>query len=423
MNRLTDARERIDEVDRGILDLLAQRGALVEEIGKMKKRQGQAAYDPQREQEVLDRVIKANPGPYPDAAIRRVFEQVISASLRLQDKKDSDHPLAEQKPGQRKTVVRAGGVCIGGKPPIVMAGPCSIESQEQLAEIAAEISCLGAQILRGGAFKPRTSPYSFQGLGKEGLTYLKEVAGEFGMASITEVMDTRDVGLVCDHADILQIGSRNMQNFALLKAVGETDTPVMLKRGFAATIEEWLCAAEYILMGGNGQVILCERGIRTYETATRNTLDISAVPILKQLSHLPVIVDISHAAGRRDIAIPLAKAALAAGADGIMVEVHNNPSAARSDAEQQLNFAEFGELMQALGIAQVRGRAIPARCRAGSGRTSARGGCSSSSVEGPVSSSGGTVAEDQEAFRQVAAGMMGRGDYGYQMQLIEEVQE
>lgn len=231
---------------------------------------------------------------------------------------------------------------------MVIAGPCAIESLEQLTEIAREISNLGISVLRGGAFKPRTSPYGFQGLGEQGLKLLRGVAEEFGMISITEVMDTKDIDLIYAYADIIQVGARNMHNFSLLKAVSAIDKPVMLKRGFMATIEELLYAAEYVMSGGNEEIILCERGTRTFEKWTRNTLDISAVAILKQESHLPVIVDVSHSAGRRYIVSPLAKAALGAGADGIMVEVHSDPLMALSDAEQQLSFSEFRDLLENL---------------------------------------------------------------------------
>ncbi len=240
------------------------------------------------------------------------------------------------------------GVKIGGKKIEIMAGPCAVESIDILFEIAKEVKKAGATILRGGAFKPRTSPYSFQGIGEEGLKYLKQAGDEFGLATISEVMDTRDVGLVAKYVDILQIGARNMQNFNLLKEVGITKKPVLLKRGLSSTIKELLMSAEYIMAGGNFNVMLCERGIRTFEDATRNTLDISMVPVAKQLSHLPVIVDPSHAAGKWALVEPLAKASVACGADGLIIEVHSRPEDAFSDGAQSLKPSKFFKLMQAL---------------------------------------------------------------------------
>jgi len=250
-------------------------------------------------------------------------------------------------------------VVIGSEEIIVMAGPCAIESKEQLLEIAKKVKAAGAKILRGGAFKPRTSPYSFQGLGKEGLEILKEVSQEVGLPTVTEVMDPRDVELVSRYADILQIGARNMQNFNLLKEVGQTKKPVVLKRGLSATIKEFLMSAEYILSGGNFNVILCERGIRTFEEATRNTLDISAVAVVKELSHLPIIVDPSHASGKWKFVAPLSKASVAIGADGLLIEVHPKPEEALSDGPQQLVPQKFQELMEELKrIAEAIGRRI-----------------------------------------------------------------
>ncbi len=246
------------------------------------------------------------------------------------------------------------GFEIGGKKVTIIAGPCSIESEEQLRTVAGKISQYGVGFLRGGAFKPRTSPYAFQGLGEEGLKILSAVGQEFGLVTVTEVMDTRDVPLVSKYADVLQIGARNMQNFHLLKEVGQTNKPVILKRGLSATIKELLMSAEYILASGNFNVILCERGIRTFEDATRNTLDISAVPIIKKLSHLPIIVDPSHAVGRWGLVAPLSCAAVAAGADGLLIEVHPNPEEALSDGPQQLIPERFGELVKQLrGVASA----------------------------------------------------------------------
>jgi 3-deoxy-7-phosphoheptulonate synthase len=265
--------------------------------------------------------------------------------------------LAVKHNGQEQAKINIRGNIIGGEKVIVMAGPCSVESEEQLMEVAHIVKAAGAHILRGGAFKPRTLPYSFQGLGEEGLKILAKARDETGMPIITEVMAPEDVELVESYADILQIGARNMQNFPLLRRVGIAKKPVMLKRGMSATIEEWLGCAEYILNEGNLDVILCERGIRTYETITRNTLDVSAVPIIKQISHLPVIVDPSHGTGVRSLVNPMAKASIAAGADGIMVEVHPHPEKALSDGDQSLHPIEFQCLMRELNqLSQAVGR-------------------------------------------------------------------
>ena len=246
------------------------------------------------------------------------------------------------------TVIRVLDAVIGDGSLTMMAGPCSVESRDQLYETADAVKAAGATVLRGGAFKPRTSPYSFQGLGVQGLRYLAEARERTGLPVITEVMEPSQVDIVAEYADILQIGTRNMQNYSLLRDVGRVARPVMLKRGYGATIEEWLMAAEYIVSSGNPNVILCERGIRTFETYTRNTMDLSAVPVLNQLTHLPVIIDPSHATGKRWLVKPLAIGGVAVGADGVMVEVHPRPDEALSDAEQQLDLDQFRDLMAAI---------------------------------------------------------------------------
>lgn len=257
------------------------------------------------------------------------------------------------------TIIDVDGVKIGGKKVVVMAGPCSVESIEQLREAAKAVKAGGAKFLRGGAFKPRTSPYDFQGLAEEGLKMLREVADEEGLKVVTEIVDKDDIELVGKYADIYQVGARNMQNFQLLKALGKAKKPVMLKRGLAATISEWLNAAEYIMAGGNEQVIFCERGIRTYETFTRNTLDLSAVAAIKELSHLPIIVDPSHGTGRWEMVRPMARAAVAAGCDGLIIEVHPHPEVALSDGDQSLTPKNFNALMGELGkICDVMGRTL-----------------------------------------------------------------
>ena len=270
------------------------------------------------------------------------------------------YKLVSREFKEEDTVVDVGkGVKIGGKKVVVMAGPCAVENFDTLLDIAKAVKASGATVLRGGAFKPRTSPYSFQGLGEQGLKYLKDVADETGLVTITEVMDPRDVELVARYADILQIGARNMQNFNLLKEVGNTKKPVLLKRGLSSTIKELLMSAEYILSGGNFNVMLCERGIRTFEDYTRNTLDISAVPSVKQLSHLPIIVDPSHAAGKWGLVPSLSRAAIASGADGLIIEVHSHPEEALSDGAQSLIPDNFASLMKELKVlAQAVGRLI-----------------------------------------------------------------
>jgi 3-deoxy-7-phosphoheptulonate synthase len=267
----------------------------------------------------------------------------------------------------QNTVVNVNGVAVGGDRFVVMAGPCAVENRDQVMTAARAVRDAGASILRGGAFKPRTSPYSFQGLGEEGLRILLAAKRETGLPIVTEVISPDLVPLVSEYADVLQIGARNMQNYALLEACGKIRKPVLLKRGMMSTVEELLMAAEYILSNGNQQVILCERGIRTFENATRNTLDISAVPVIKRNSHLPIIVDPSHAAGHTDFVIPLALAAVAAGADGIIVEVHPCPETAWCDGVQSLSLDMFEEMMEKIRLlADAMGRSLPAVTRAGS---------------------------------------------------------
>ncbi len=251
---------------------------------------------------------------------------------------------------EHQSVVNVGGIKFGGPEIIVIAGPCAVESKNQLLQTAREVDKCGGHILRGGAFKPRTSPYSFQGLEKEGLELLRLAKIETGLPFVTEVMDTRLVELVCGYADMLQIGSRNMSNFPLLKEAGQSGKPVLLKRGMNATIEEFVLAAEYILAQGNNQVVLCERGIRTFETAYRNTLDLNAVPMLKSITHLPVIVDPSHGTGHRWMVPVMSKAAVAAGADGLIIEIHHQPEAAMCDGDQSLYPSEFSALMKELNV-------------------------------------------------------------------------
>jgi len=257
-------------------------------------------------------------------------------------------------------IVDVGGVEVGGDRVVIIAGPCSVESLEQTLEVARVVKRLGAHMLRGGAFKPRTSPYSFQGLGEEGLKMLVRAREETGLPIVTEIMDPRDILLFKKYdVDVFQVGARNMQNYTLLKELGRIDKPVLLKRGFSATIDEWLGAAEYIALGGNRRIILCERGIRTFETHTRFTLSISSIPLVKKLSYLPVIADPSHATGRRDLVIPVARASIAAGADGVIVEVHISPEKALSDGPQSLTVKDFEELVRDIKkVAEALGRCL-----------------------------------------------------------------
>ncbi|AFV12823.1 phospho-2-dehydro-3-deoxyheptonate aldolase AroF [Thermacetogenium phaeum DSM 12270] len=256
--------------------------------------------------------------------------------------------LVSREAKTEKTLVRVRDAVFGGERVVVIAGPCAVESREQLLAVAVRVCRAGACMLRGGAFKPRSSPYSFQGLGREGLKLLAEASAATGLATVTEVIDEASLELALDYVDMLQIGARNMQNFSLLRAVGRSGKPVLLKRGLSATVEEWLMAAEYIVAEGNGNVVLCERGIRTFERATRNTLDLSAVPLVQELSHLPVIVDPSHATGDRRLVVPMSRAAVAAGADGLILEVHPEPENALCDGVQSLSPDSFDRLMAEL---------------------------------------------------------------------------
>lgn len=275
------------------------------------------------------------------ASLEMNMMQGVEKTLRVTEK----YKLVSRNFQTEDTVIDVDGIKIGGNNFVVMAGPCAVENMEQLTEAAHAVKQSGAQFLRGGAFKPRTSPYDFQGLKEEGLKLLREAADKEGLKVVTEVLNHDDIELIEKYADVLQVGARNMHNFELLKALGHAHKPVMLKRGLSATLTEWLNAAEYIMAGGNFKVIFCERGIRTYETYTRNTLDLSAVAAIKELSHLPIIVDPSHGTGRRSLVAPMAKAAVAAGADGLIIEVHPHPEVALSDGDQSLTTADFDKLM------------------------------------------------------------------------------
>lgn len=348
MNRIDSLRKKVDELNEQLLDLLNERAKIALEIGKEKQRIGKPIYDPIREEEILTRLIELNPGPLPNSSLIMIFREIFKACRMLQEQQTDSQLLIKKTKEKEQTTITVKGVTIGEDTPTHIFGPCAIESRTQLEQVAEALVKTGCRLLRGGAYKPRTSPHRFQGLGLEGLQLMKEITEAFGLVSVVEVMDERTLQEALPYIDIIQIGARNMYNYPLLKAIGQIDKPVILKRGLSATIEELKLAAEYILQAGNPNVILCERGIRTYETATRNTLDISAIPVLKNETHLPVIVDISHAAGRKDILLPLARASMAAGADGIMAEVHPNPQFALSDANQQLSLEEFYAFMEGL---------------------------------------------------------------------------
>jgi 3-deoxy-7-phosphoheptulonate synthase len=304
----------------------------------------------------VEQIILGAIGVQPNFDIRRVkILEGVAEVYRITE----PFKLASRGFKKENTKIKLGNVVIGDKDIVVMAGPCSVENEEQIFILAEIVSKAGGKILRGGAFKPRTSPYSFQGLGENGLKLLRNAADKNGLLVITEVMESSQIELIEKYTDIFQVGARNMQNFSLLRDLGKVTKPIMLKRGLSATIEDWLMSAEYILSNGNHNVMLCERGIRTFETYTRNTFDISAIPVVHKRSHLPVIADPSHATGLRDKVIPMARAAVAAGADGIMVEVHHDPENALSDGPQALLPEQFSDLMnQIKAIAEVIGRKI-----------------------------------------------------------------
>ena len=334
MDSLSGLKETIDTVDEELLRLLVKRAETVKELQKTYGVSSDSLFT--KMVQAAKKNADERMGGIIDSLVRE-----FSDTGRKQKKRDV--LLCSREYKKEDTVITINGERIGEGNPRLIMGPCAVESYGQVREVADILAQKGVRMLRGGAFKPRTSPYDFQGLGIEGLKILAKVAREKNMAVVTELMSAENLEDALPLVDVIQVGSRNMQNFALLKALGRTDKPILLKRGLAATIEEFKQAAEYILSEGNSKVILCERGIRTYETATRNTLDISAVPILKQETHLPVIVDVTHSTGRKDLLAPAAKAALAVGADGIMAEVHPDPSSALSDSKQQMDLFEFEE--------------------------------------------------------------------------------
>ncbi len=347
MNELNHLRDRIEAINIEILKLLSERGEIAKQIGEEKRKQGTAIYDPEREKEMINMLLDKNDGPFDDNVIKQLFKEIFKASTELQKSNSEKHLLVSRKLKPEDTIVSFdNGAIIGDGNKSFVFGPCSVESIEQVDAVAKNLHQKGEKFIRGGAFKPRTSPYDFQGLGVEGLKVLGEMKKRYDLNVVSEIVNPNHFDLADPYVDVFQIGARNMQNFELLKEAGKTNKPILLKRGLSATIEEFIYAAEYIYANGNSKRGRCERGMRTYEKATRNTLDISAVPILKQGTHLPVLVDVTHSTGRKDIMLPVARAALAVGADGVMAEVHPDPSVALSDAGQQMDLNEFETFYQ-----------------------------------------------------------------------------
>lgn len=353
-NRVQELRAKIDILNEQILELLNKRATIASEIGKLRSEMGVMLYDPQREANMLQALEQHNNGPFSNETIKALFKEIFRATLALEETEARSKIMVQRKNDDERTIITlSDGTQIGNSVFQVIAGSCAVESMEQMEQVAIALAERGVKIMRGMAFKPRTSPYDFQGLGEPGLKIARQVASKHGMHVTSEIMDPSQIAMMSDYVDIFWVGARNMQNSFLLRALGKVKQPVILKRGISATLEELIYAAEYIVSSGNPQVILMERGIRTFERWTRNTLDISAVALLKLETHLPVIVDISHSAGRRDIAKPLARVAKASGADGLMVEVHPNPPVAMSDAKQQLSIPEFFAVIDELERVQV----------------------------------------------------------------------
>ncbi len=325
--------EELQAIDEKLMELLEVRG---QKVLNMEDKMDEAAY--------IENFISNYKGLYTKDFIGKFLKALFRETFKTHSAPEKEM-LFSRKYKSSDTVINIGSLKVGGGKPVNIFGPCAVESYQQTSEVAAMLSDRKLSIMRGGAFKPRTSPYDFQGLGEKGLKILAQIREEFEIAVVSEITAPEHVDLAAPYLDVFQIGARNMQNFELLKTVGKSNKPVLLKRGLSATLEEFLFAAEYILAEGNQQVVLCERGIRTYEKSTRNTLDISAIPLLKQVSHLPVIVDVTHSTGRKEIMLECARAALAAGADGVMAEVHPEPAKALSDNNQQMSFAEFDKFI------------------------------------------------------------------------------
>lgn len=336
--------EQLNIIDQKILDLIIERDQKMKEIKENNIEINDFLYN----DNVFSNLTEDNLIYYDLDTLKQVFKLLFLKEVNLIQKNNKPKLLVSRESKKEDTIIRINDVEIGGGIPHIISGPCSIENLTQLKNIANELNANELKFIRGGAFKPRSSPYSFQGLGIEGLKMLKKIGDEFNLITVSEIVTPSDLNIANQYIDIIQIGARNMQNFELLKSVGKLNKPVLLKRGLSATIEEFINAAEYIASNGNTQIILCERGIRTYEPSTRNTLDISAVPLLKKLTHLPVMVDVTHSTGRKDLLIPTTKAAIAIGADAIMNEVHPNPSLALSDNAQQMDLKEFREYLSSI---------------------------------------------------------------------------
>jgi phospho-2-dehydro-3-deoxyheptonate aldolase len=340
-------RQEIDEINNELLKLLNLRTLCARKISELKDESGIDYFDSVREEEMLRDIIKNNHGPLPNELVKDIFVNIFKSTLCYMGiNRERKLLVSSCNDNGFKSIHEMFNIKTGK--PIIMAGPCAVENVQYLEDIAQLLVQNNVKFLRGGTFKPRTSPYDFQGLKEKGLKILNDVGKKYDLFTVTEVVDTRDVELVIKYVDVLQIGARNMQNFELLKEIGQTNRPVFLKRGISSTIQEFIFAAEYVALQGNRKIILCERGIRTFETRTRNTLDISSIPIIKKETSLPIIADLSHSLGRKDIVCAIAKAVLAVGADGIMVEVHPYPELALSDSKQQLNPGEFIELLNVI---------------------------------------------------------------------------
>jgi 3-deoxy-7-phosphoheptulonate synthase/chorismate mutase len=348
MDELNGLRKEIDGLNRELLDLVERRARVVQRIARFKKGRGVAAYDPTREESMLRDLFRDSSGPFLPSELRAIFSLIFRTSLHVQQRE-----LAGTPPGRigRVAPVAVDGVVIGGEKPVLVFGPCSVESREQLDSVAAIAPRIGAPvILRGGAYKPRTHAESFQGLREEGVRLLRQAGDRHGIPIVTEVLDASLLDAVASETDMIQVGTRSMYNTELLKELGKLRIPVLLKRGFMASLDEVVSAVGYLRAGGNESIVICERGIRTFDYRTRNTLDIAAVPLLREELGLPVIVDVSHAVGRTDILLPCAAAALAAGADGLMFEVHPDPTHALSDAAQQITPDQLLGIVEALSL-------------------------------------------------------------------------
>ncbi len=345
---LQDLRDQIDVVNRDLLALMNHRLRLVEQVKVVKERTAYKLFDPERESRMFDKLLLTNEGPMTSDLVRHLFKEIFKLSLDHMEADTRKRLYVHRKEGQPDRTYELGGHILGGRTPQLLAGPSAVESAEQVDAVAAHVASLGGGFLVGGAYVPRTSPYSFQGLGGEGLRLLRDAADWHGLAVMTEILDPRHVEEVGEQTDVFVVGTRNMHNFELLRLLGQTDKPVMLKRGFMATLDEFLLAAEYVAKEGNGQLILCERGIRTHGDWTRWTIDLAGVALLKQETPFPIVVDIAEGLGRKDVMPAMARAALAAGASAVAVQAHPNPALALTENEQQMTFDELTEFARAV---------------------------------------------------------------------------